>query len=416
MFLRISIIAFLLLGILAADAQIPFGFNYQAVIRDNEGNALRNQAIQLRFTVLRINTNNTVYRETHLTETNEFGLVNVIVGDGEVVTGNFNTVDWANAGLKMRIEIDPTGGSFFELFGETDFQSVPFALAAETAVNISSDARLSANQILGGGAQQGQVLRWNGVSWIPSDESDASLTLSPRFSGSGASGSPLDLAGQGAAQGQVLKWNGNAWVPADESGSALSAGTGIQISNNTINARASEALWNASQLRGRNIAANAPSIGQFLTFDGVAWTPTTVNVGLTLPYAGSGGNSSDPAFRVTNNQGIGVNGRGNVGVRATATGSGPGTAALEINNGGIIVSGSNRPSFQVSGKGTIPINSPLSNNNPTAMIQVTQINPNPSENETAYPFSISYNFQEQRWFVLSDPDVSLNYNVFIVTQ
>ncbi len=416
MFLRISVVIILLFGLLSSEAQIPFGFNYQAVIRDNDGQVISNQSVSIRFTVLRINTNNTVYREIHQTESNEFGLVNVVVGEGEVVTGNFNTVDWANAGLKMRVEIDPSGGAFFELFGETDFQSVPFALAAETAVNISSNARLSANQILGGGAQQGQVLRWNGVSWVPSNESDATLTLSPRFSGTGASGSPLDLASQGAAQGQVLKWNGNAWAPADDMGSELTAGTGIQISNNAVSARNTEALWNANQLRGRSIAASAPSNGQFLVFDGIAWTPTTVNVGLTLPYAGTGGNSSDPAIRVTNNQGIGLHGRGNVGVRATNTGSGPGTAALELNNGGIMVSGSNRPSFQVSGTGNIAINSPLSNNNPTAMIQVTQINPNPNVNERAYPFSITYNFQEQRWFILSDPDVSLNYNVFIVTQ
>jgi len=46
-----------------------------------------------------------------------------------------------------------------------------------------------------------------------------------RLSGSGTSGSPLDIAQQGASSGQVLKWNGSSWAPANDNtgGSSISA-------------------------------------------------------------------------------------------------------------------------------------------------------------------------------------------------
>jgi hypothetical protein len=102
-------------------------------------------------------------------------------------------------------------------------------------------------------------------------------------------------------------------------------------------------------------------------------------------------------------------------VRATYQGAGAGTA-LELQNGGIRVTGNNKPGFQVSGVGDITINSPLANSNPSAMLFVTQINPNPGANERAYPFSITYSFVLGMWQILSDPNVNLNYNVLIVNQ
>lgn len=40
-----------------------------------------------------------------------------------------------------------------------------------------------------------------------------SITTTARLSGSGTSGSPLDIAQQGATTGQVLRWSGTAWTP-----------------------------------------------------------------------------------------------------------------------------------------------------------------------------------------------------------
>jgi hypothetical protein len=414
--LRFILSVFLLFILLSVEAQVPQGTNYQAVLRNDQGAALANKQVNIRATVLRIATNTIVYRETMLTNTNEFGLINVIIGKGTPVTGLFKDVQWENGGLKLRIELDPDGGSLFRSFGETDFQTVPYAFTAETALNIESTARINPSQINGGGALSGQVLRWNGSQWAPSNESGGgTVNVSPRLSGNGSAGSPLDIARQGADIGQVLKWDGANWSPGQDFGNNYVEGTGIIINNGVISARNTQAIWNASQLRGRPVLDIAPQNNQFMVWDGFAWAPTTVPVGLALPYDGSYSSSNIVGFRLTNSDGTAINGRGIVGVRATYTGAGAG-AALEVQNGGIRVTGSNKPSFQVNGTGNIVINSPLCNNNPIAMLFVTQINPNPAVNTGQYPFSIAYDFLESRWYIISDPLIGFSYNVLIINQ
>ncbi len=410
-------ILFFLFCVHLSFAQFPLGINYQAAIRNQGGAILANQNVGMRFTILRSATNNIVYRETQNTSTNEFGIVNLVIGKGTVVTGRFDEIDWPRGGLKVRIEIDPTGGFFYELFAESELQTVPFAFAADRALNLDQTARITASQIANSGATNGQVLRWNGNFWAPSADNTFTLTTSSRFTGGGTVASPLELAAQGATAGQVLKWDGNSWAPADESTTVYVAGTGININANTkaISAQNTQPIWNANLLRGTNISPATPTIGQFMAFDGGSWAPVSIQTGVVLPFDGTGEETLFPVFRITNNSGVAIQGRGNIGVRATFQGAGAGTA-LEIQNGGIRVTGNNKPGFQVGGIGTITINSPLSNSNPSALVFVTQINPNPAANERAYPFSISYSFALGMWQILSDPNVSLNYNVLIINQ
>ncbi len=413
--LQTALYALICLLPLCLEAQIPQGIHYQGILRDDNGAALPNRTVGVRFTIIRSATNNIVYRETQTTSTNEFGLMNMVIGRGTVITGRFLDIEWERGGLRIRVEADPNGGNFYQPFGETDLQSTPYAFAAETALNLDASGKISTGQINGGSAQNGQILRWNGTTWSPSNESAATLSVSPRFSGTGSAGSPLELAAQGAQSGQVLKWNGTNWAPGADQGVSYTEGAGIQITGSSIAARNTQALWNANQLRGRNVSENTPQSGQLLQWDGFTWTPTTVNTGLTLPYDGAVSDMIDPALRVTNPVGVGIHGRGQVGLRGTYLGTGAGYA-LELTGGGIRVTGSNKPAFQLNGVGNIEINSPLCNNNPNAMIFVTQINPNPNVNDRAYPFSLNYNFQQQRWYILSDPGVSLTYNILIVNQ
>lgn len=395
--------------------QVPGGINYQAVLRNEQGASLANRQINVRATVLRSATQTIVYRETALSITNEFGLFNLVIGKGTPVTGQFKDIAWETGGLRIRIEIDPDGGNVFRPFGETDMQTVPYAFAASTALNIESSARINPSQINGGGALNGQVLKWNGSQWAPSNESGGSITVSARLSGSGTANSPLDIARQGADVGQVLKWSGSSWAPATDFGTNYIEGNGISILGNVLSARNAQSIWNANQLRGRPVAETVPQPNQFLVWDGFNWAPSTVSLGLMLPYDGNFNSQNTIGFRLTNTEGTGINGRGLVGVRATYTGAGAGSA-IEIQNGGIRVTGSNRPAFQVNGIGNIIINNPHSNNNPLALLQVTQINPNPAVNTGQYPFSLGYDFVESRWYIISDPNIQFTYNVLIINQ
>ena len=57
-----------------------FSQNYQAVIRDANGIPLVNQKVYLRIDLT--NNNTTYYTEGHDVNTNEFGLVNLVIGQG----------------------------------------------------------------------------------------------------------------------------------------------------------------------------------------------------------------------------------------------------------------------------------------------------------------------------------------------
>ncbi|MDT9257597.1 MAG: hypothetical protein P5686_25830, partial [Limnospira sp. PMC 1254.20] len=102
-------------------------------------------------------------------------------------------------------------------------------------------------------------------------------------------------------------------------------------------------------------------------------------------------------------------------LRAVATGPSFGSFALDI-QGGIRVGGGNRPAFRVGGTGVITINSPLTNENPSALIFVTQINPDPMNFPAPFPYYITYDFAAQRWVIVSDETRPLSYNVLVINQ
>ncbi|MFN8208709.1 MAG: hypothetical protein U0T82_15060 [Bacteroidales bacterium] len=68
---------------LPGQAQLAPGFRYQAVIRTENGEILRNQAIRLRISILKGSLGGeAAYTETHLDTTSAFGLVSLMIGEG----------------------------------------------------------------------------------------------------------------------------------------------------------------------------------------------------------------------------------------------------------------------------------------------------------------------------------------------
>jgi hypothetical protein len=73
-------------------AQVPEKMKYQAVARDNAGNILSNQLISFRISILQGSSSGTsVYSETHQLTTNDFGLANLNIGNGTIVSGSFSS-------------------------------------------------------------------------------------------------------------------------------------------------------------------------------------------------------------------------------------------------------------------------------------------------------------------------------------
>lgn len=123
------LIAFLLLfSVVFANAQTPQKINYQAVIRNNTGLPLANQAVALRISILQGVGGTTQYAETHSATTNAYGLVNLKIGEGTVVSGAMQAVTWSGGNKFLKLEADITGGSSYSELSSVELVSVPYAL------------------------------------------------------------------------------------------------------------------------------------------------------------------------------------------------------------------------------------------------------------------------------------------------
>lgn len=123
-----------------AFGQAPEGFKYQAVIRDAGNNILNNQAVGLRMTIQQGSIGGvTVYQETFAPITNAYGLVNLEIGSGSAVSGDFTTIDWASGPYFIETAADITGGTAYIVMGTSQLMSVPYALHANTADNVMND-------------------------------------------------------------------------------------------------------------------------------------------------------------------------------------------------------------------------------------------------------------------------------------
>lgn len=130
---------FLILIICAAvnlPAQAPHKFNYQAIARNAAGQALSNQTISVRFSIRDISSTGPIlYQEKHVLTTNQFGLFTALVGTGDVLSGDFVSINWGLNDKYIQIEYDPEGGSNYLLAGNQQLVSVAYALYAERAGN-----------------------------------------------------------------------------------------------------------------------------------------------------------------------------------------------------------------------------------------------------------------------------------------
>ncbi|MBE9512390.1 MAG: hypothetical protein IMY71_16075, partial [Bacteroidetes bacterium] len=73
-------------------AQTPQNFKYQAVARDAVGDVVADQAVGMQISILQGSASGTaVYVETFTPTTNEFGLINLNIGAGTVVSGDLTT-------------------------------------------------------------------------------------------------------------------------------------------------------------------------------------------------------------------------------------------------------------------------------------------------------------------------------------
>ncbi len=180
---------------------VPQGLTYQCVVRDANQMPITNQSVNLVFQIRSGAANGPiVYGELHNAQTGASGLVNLVIGKGTPVTGQFSGINWGGGSKFFQVLLNQ-GGNQIDL-GVSEFQSVPYALHALSAANSTT-----------------------GDGW-----GNQTVQTGNTLIGNGTSSSPLQIAPQNAQVGQVLKWSGTAWVPQNDiAATGVNGGTVTQI-------------------------------------------------------------------------------------------------------------------------------------------------------------------------------------------
>ena len=128
------------LTISAQQEAPPQGINYQAVIySDNDNNQpalnnlgqiLWNQDITVKFAIYQGEDNPVmVYNEFHSTTTDEFGMVSLVIGQGQIEgTQLFESINWEGGSHFLRVDVDQNAGLDFTPMSYQKLWSVPYAL------------------------------------------------------------------------------------------------------------------------------------------------------------------------------------------------------------------------------------------------------------------------------------------------
>lgn len=150
-------------------AQIPKMMNYQGVARTADGKVLQSQAIDLRISIIGSDDiNRPVYTETQSIETNNFGLFSLKIGNGEVVYGGMDEVDWSKGEFFIATEMDASGSGDFVFMGTSELLSVPYAFYAERSGVAETTVDGSGSRDIPFGGTTGQTIRHDGANWVAS--------------------------------------------------------------------------------------------------------------------------------------------------------------------------------------------------------------------------------------------------------
>ena len=118
---------------LSLVARAPQSFQYQAVVRNDQGKVISNEGVRFRISIIKSSLQGkTVYTETHLDSTNAYGVVTLAIGRG-TSDDTFSAIDWRHGPYYIQVELDTSGGSNYRNMGTSQLLSVPYALHAQTS-------------------------------------------------------------------------------------------------------------------------------------------------------------------------------------------------------------------------------------------------------------------------------------------
>ena len=306
------------------------GITYQALIidpsgeflpgADNNYSPLINTSVCLKFHIID-SSNSYEYSEQHTVTTDNFGMVNLVIGTGSVIGGvGWENVSWSASAKSLKVDVDKTGTcSSFEELSNQPLTSVPFALYSPGSDTPGpqgdpGEEGMSAYEVwldLGNtGTEQDFINSLKGPDGDPGDpgaDGDSAYDVWIEAGNTGTEQEFLDslkgtdgdpgLLTDGSSNGNTPYWNGSEWVT--DSINLYNDGTNVMVGTNSVDP--SSAFTVASSTKGvllpkltqseRDLISN-PSSGLlifqtdnspgFYYFDGVEWVNLSTGNGSTI--------------------------------------------------------------------------------------------------------------------------------------
>jgi hypothetical protein len=139
---KLLLILLLSFSFYLVSSQVPQGFNYMAIARDEAGNVLPDMNLNVRITVLSsIDPLGVIWEEDHKVKTNSTGLFQLIIGShdatptGDGTAKSFEEIDWTILPIFVRtsIYIDPK----WVIMGDAQLFSVPYAMVTKSVSGLN---------------------------------------------------------------------------------------------------------------------------------------------------------------------------------------------------------------------------------------------------------------------------------------
>ena len=144
-----------IIALCSVAQNLPQGIAYQAVavkegpysVAGENPQAIywSNKDIKVRFTILDQYPNPTdTYQEFHSVTTDDFGVFNLIIGEGTVISGDFETIPWELGTAHLQVEIDFDIDDNFKVTSFERFWSVPYAFVSKKDESTNMDSAIQA--------------------------------------------------------------------------------------------------------------------------------------------------------------------------------------------------------------------------------------------------------------------------------
>ena len=134
---RVLLFLFVMLGLAVSGFSQNDKISYQAVVRNSANQIVYNTELTVTINIANGEGGDLVYSERHTVTSNANGLISLLIGDGEVLSGSWDAVPWNTA--YMSASIANTGSSETVASHALPLSAVPYAMYAGYADSVNTE-------------------------------------------------------------------------------------------------------------------------------------------------------------------------------------------------------------------------------------------------------------------------------------